>query len=833
MKWIPVILVGVLFTVMGVLGQDVYADDGPVWGDGPYPLQSMGQIQQPGLYGLPCGGRLANIKVANYLQPQEACVYGVEGGVRMARFYNNQQSVITVISFPSEAQFYEVRGLCYGRSACLYSQEADKMYVVRQVSYYATDVFQHKDLTRSLARRFDPSILTYYYEFTGGIGEYAVSKNDSAAQIGNLAVSRNGRWVAVEYANRGILRIDTRSDEVRRVYPLDSRDMKYELAVSNDGRSLVATGVYPGVFMISIDSTCGDRLVDTSTSSYAPYVQRCHSIGSAIPNLDPFADIKRPDFIGDSLLYYRVSQKGTYYDVVLAASPSKGRGVEYIAVGDSFTSGEGELSDDHYRDGTNTKNNTCHVSTRSYPYLLPDLAGYPAPAMNVACSGAVIEDVLGGSQYKGQRLVDGDYAQKKERALASGTPGVAAQLEFIREYKPSKVTISIGGNDTGFMEKLKACISPGVCEWAKEGVTRGASAREIDQLHSRYVELANEIKRISGASEVSFVGYPRVIAAGEGAKCGTILGALLSVEERQFMDESVKRLNKVMRSAAGAASVAYLTVEDAYEGSKLCEASGAPAMNGLRLGDDIAPMSGLPLLKIFGAESFHPTPAGHRLVAETIGRQSMMRGFVVDTEQDDYWGTVSETGPRYKLLSPVHSAIENGRLAMKVREYGFSSGQTVSVRLQGTDEVYSMEVDESGVLDIDIPLLGSEDAIVKTVYISGKTASNEEVIGYVALGQTGADSSVVIAPDNPGVPPSSNSTSVLTTPLSSTVLPVVTVGPAVVKKHPKSHSDPKSVTTQENPPTNRYWWRLWFVAIAVALGIGGVGLLWWASGRRV
>ncbi len=100
----------------------------------------------------------------------------------------------------------------------------------------------------------------------------------------------------------------------------------------------------------------------------------------------------------------------------------------YVALGDSFSSGEGL---DRYETGTDGDGNRCHRSPAAYPRLVA--AAQPdkwqlAPEDFVACSGAAIKDVVYGGQL--DRLA----------------PDVA------------NVSISIGGNDLEFNTVLRRCL---------------------------------------------------------------------------------------------------------------------------------------------------------------------------------------------------------------------------------------------------------------------------------------------------------------------------------------------------------------------------------------
>ena len=109
---------------------------------------------------------------------------------------------------------------------------------------------------------------------------------------------------------------------------------------------------------------------------------------------------------------------------------------EYVALGDSYSSGEGNPP---YDQGTNVPTDKCHRSPEAYPHLLTEHAdGWnPGPEDFVACSGSTIQNVVYGQTSQSHR--EGTQLDK----LSSST---------------GKVTISIGGNDINFSNVLQDCL---------------------------------------------------------------------------------------------------------------------------------------------------------------------------------------------------------------------------------------------------------------------------------------------------------------------------------------------------------------------------------------
>lgn len=309
--------------------------------------------------------------------------------------------------------------------------------------------------------------------------------------------------------------------------------------------------------------------------------------------------------------------------VAIGAQAPGDSAVVYLALGDSFTSGEGEVDDKYYIAGTNTQTAKCHSSLRSYPYLVAKTQGYLSVARNVACSGAMIEDIHGLSAYLGQKdrlrlagLGWSDIVARQQRAIISFTPGEARQIDFIYAYQPSIVSVSIGGNDVGFFDKLRSCLMPGECEWA-QGDYLTQIGREIRRLFDKLIMLFSDIRDISSRDTLYVVGYPQIINP-DGVFCDPVLNNLLTVGERTLIYRGIEYINDVIDAASRWAGLPYVSIEDAFQGHRLCDISPS-AMNGLVSGDDAQIAVGGITLNL-GNESFHPTPTGHELIAARIGQ---------------------------------------------------------------------------------------------------------------------------------------------------------------------------------------------------------------------
>lgn len=120
--------------------------------------------------------------------------------------------------------------------------------------------------------------------------------------------------------------------------------------------------------------------------------------------------------------------------VLEANTPEQPAPVPYVALGDSYSSGDGVVP---FESGTDTPSNQCHRSELSYGKLTsrnPRLAASLSLGKFAACGGAETTQILNDS-------ANGERAQYKW--LNSDT---------------RLVTLSIGGNDIGFITYGIACI---------------------------------------------------------------------------------------------------------------------------------------------------------------------------------------------------------------------------------------------------------------------------------------------------------------------------------------------------------------------------------------
>lgn len=430
--------------------------------------------------------------------------------------------------------------------------------------------------------------------------------------VPTVSISDGGGWLVAETLTGNFVRINLASLDVM---PLSQSFgslgspglLMSHLAVSEDGKHVAIYNSLADSFKVYDLSNCSDRC---PSYDYQP------SIGEKINNL---RFIRHVRFINNNLLSFEATTTSTANDGVylLAPSPTIQSLTDYLALGDSYTSGEGAFN---YGVGTDTEDNRCHLSINSYPSLLTKDIFSPGGGHSVACSGAVIQDIANESDsYVGQVRNVSNLAGLKthgqqflESVEINYLPGYVAQHRFVKRWQPKVVTVSIGGNDIGFGEIIKQCVVPRI-GYIKDGQDcfnnyedRGELLDLIDKTIPRWARLFKQLQKQSPMSTIYAIGYPEI--ADEEGICS--LNVHLSKKEIGFSTELITYLNNSINKAANDASISYVDISKALMGHRLCEtASHNVAVNGLTAGTD---------KYVLGSESYHPNALGHQLIEQAI-----------------------------------------------------------------------------------------------------------------------------------------------------------------------------------------------------------------------
>lgn len=441
----------------------------------------------------------------------------------------------------------------------------------------------------------------------------------------SIAFSNNGSWLVVESMSGLFYRIGLSSLEAR---PFAPSFANFGAGYTQSQVAVSSSGDYVAIANSGAHSL---RVYDLTTCS-GPYTEN-----TICPSYDywPFVGTKAADwqhpvhlrFLNEDILSFTntVSSGQTTYQ--LAPFNTGFALMDYLALGDSYASGEGAFS---YKSETDTESNNCHASSRAYPLLLSKKLYSKFSGNTVACSGARISDIFSNPDYRGQ-VQDGNALNVRpkvevQKYLTDFAAGYLPQSTFISHYQPGVITVSIGGNDIGFGNILKLCVAPHINPHVTNANAcfntyedRLELAELIDSQVGRYTKLFQYLHRNSPGSRIYTIGYP-LIAVDTGS-CA--VNVHLNTGELALSIDVTKHLNLAMATAAKAAGVDYVDIENALAGHRLCEVrSDLVAVNGVTAGNDgglAVSLAGHPFTVDFlGRESFHPNAYGQELMEQAI-----------------------------------------------------------------------------------------------------------------------------------------------------------------------------------------------------------------------
>lgn len=237
----------------------------------------------------------------------------------------------------------------------------------------------------------------------------------------------------------------------------------------------------------------------------------------------------------------------------------------YVALGDSYSAGLGANSTDAgggYWD-------SCYRTSDAWAFQMQSI--FNSYTSLKACSGAKILDV---------------YGQVNSMATTfNNSPGA-----------PQLVTVTIGGNDVGFADKLKHCVL-GAC--ADE---EGEMNNKVDGLTSPLRQLYASIQNGSDYADIVAGGYPWVVEVD--GQSGNLACKGIGNDERSMINRLVTRLNSVISGAASDVGVWSVgqTVRSKFVGHNACVGG---MQEWIHAADgDLGYSMGI------GPNSFHPNPGG-------------------------------------------------------------------------------------------------------------------------------------------------------------------------------------------------------------------------------
>ncbi len=248
---------------------------------------------------------------------------------------------------------------------------------------------------------------------------------------------------------------------------------------------------------------------------------------------------------------------------------------DYVAMGDSYSAGTGTIPDGEEPAGQRTDD--------AYGPEIAEARNYDLD--HVAYGGATTENVLEGQ---------GDEPPQVD-ALSAST---------------DVVTISIGGNDTGFSDVAGECGNPlNSDDDCLERVDEAQAFIE-DELPARLDEVYSEIDTRAPEAEVIVVGYPRLWDEDAGDDGNALPD--FSDEEREQLNATGDLLAVTIGEQAEAYGFEYVDPRMTFEGHGV--GSDEEYLNGISA-DWGRILGGDPPVD---DDSFHPNEAGYDALGELV-----------------------------------------------------------------------------------------------------------------------------------------------------------------------------------------------------------------------
>lgn len=292
--------------------------------------------------------------------------------------------------------------------------------------------------------------------------------------------------------------------------------------------------------------------------------------------------------------------------VVVTPSAAKAGTVQtnlnYVALGDSYSSGEGIPG---FMPGTDGNGDFCHRSAAAYPVTLASVF-LTAPLKFYACSGATTVDMQNVYQTEPPQITD---------------PGVGPSANLI--------TLTVGGDDAGFSPVLQTCIQQTLTAGVENGVlgpigqwlgmsadpscadSASFTSSADQQVRSVLTPVENLYKQLqsetdahnSNDTSIIAADYPLLFPTTQAEQTCLQLSPILTPADQNWMNNEGNVLDTTLMSAASAAGVNMVDVRSLFAGHGVCGNSGS-WLNGL----SVSSGSGSGSFPVVG--SFHPNNDG-------------------------------------------------------------------------------------------------------------------------------------------------------------------------------------------------------------------------------
>jgi len=206
----------------------------------------------------------------------------------------------------------------------------------------------------------------------------------------------------------------------------------------------------------------------------------------------------------------------------------------YVALGDSYSSGEANTPFIGVTDGGNSGDGCDRSESKAYPELLASALAFRLQAF-VACSGATSDEF-----YTGMK----------------GEPSQLTSLNTSTDI----VTMTAGGDDAGFADFAQECVL-GTCDSASSQYAY--TMDEINNYLQGNVELLlSRVRAAAPNATIVVVGYPEVVSGSSGS-CPTYI----SNGEQAAIDTVITALNNKLGAAVSDVGSGFQFIDSTMNGS--------------------------------------------------------------------------------------------------------------------------------------------------------------------------------------------------------------------------------------------------------------------------
>jgi hypothetical protein len=305
---------------------------------------------------------------------------------------------------------------------------------------------------------------------------------------------------------------------------------------------------------------------------------------------------------GSSVTLTNVSPEGDgVWDIAydaMAFIPLPAKPYTYVAIGDSYSSGEGVEPYEHNSDFEwKGQGNRCHRSYQAFSKLARRPGGPPMSTGSegtgpyeyhlLACAGSTTPGLTDAAVDKPGENV-GENTPWSRTVWPFGERQ-ALERGFV-DADTDLVTVTIGGNDAGFTDVIKGCtLNTGSCLKSDFYLTRSTGRvdpKPLIEYEPRIVgtlmppklrTVYQKIRELAPNAQIVVLGYPRLFAPK--ATRGPCELVALGPEEVDWLNEIADLLGRTISNVVADLArtdpkIRYVDVNPNFEWHRLCEASG-------------------------------------------------------------------------------------------------------------------------------------------------------------------------------------------------------------------------------------------------------------------